>query len=301
MSATVTTAIGPATERVDLDVNARVAARLEEVGRVLRSQGADRFRVRAYLRAAEELRRLGRPIDEIWRTEGLDGLRRLPGIGDTIAHAIRDVLTHGRLAMLDRLRGEADPLDVLASVPGVGRVFARRLHEVLGIDSLEDLETAAYDGRLEHVVGFGEKRLLAVRDSLAQRLGRVRPAARNGGQVPVSELLDVDREYREKAAIGALPTIAPRRMNPTHEAWLPVLHTRRGKRQYTALFSNTPRAHQAGRTRDWVVLYHDSGTGERQHTVLTASRGACTGRRIVAGREAESAEYYRSVSMKHPA
>jgi putative hydrolase len=274
----------------DLEVNARIALRLEDVARVLRSQGADRFRVRAYQRAADELRRLNRPIDEIWRQQGLEGLRALPTVGDTIAHAIRDLLTHGRLAMLDRLRGESDPVEVLASVPAIGRVFARRLHEEMGIDTLEELEAAAYDGRLQHVAGFGEKRLAAVRDSLAQRLGRVRPAATNGSKVPIAELLDVDREYREKAAAGALPTIAPRRMNPTHEAWLPVLHTRRGRRQYTVLFSNTPRAHQAGKTRDWVVLYHDSGAGERQHTVLTASRGTNAGKRIVAGREAECVE-----------
>jgi hypothetical protein len=36
-----------------------------------------------------------------------------------------------------------------------------------------------------------------------------------------------------------------------------------------------------------VVLYHDEGNGERQHTVLTASRGPLTGHRVVAGREAE--------------
>jgi putative hydrolase len=98
-------------------------------------------------------------------------------------------------------------------------------------------------------------------------------------------LLDVDREYREKAASGQLRLIAPRRFNPTGEAWLPVLHARRGTRQYTALFSNTARAHQAGKTKDWVVLYYDEGSGERQHTVITATRGPLRGRRVVAGRE----------------
>jgi hypothetical protein len=47
------------------------------------------------------------------------------------------------------------------------------------------------------------------------------------------ELLDVDREYREKAAAGQLRSIAPRRFNPSGEAWLPVLHTQRRERHYT--------------------------------------------------------------------
>jgi putative hydrolase len=108
----------------------------------------------------------------------------------------------------------------------------------------------------------------------------------------VSELLDVDREYRNKAATSRLRLIAPRRFNPTGEAWLPVLHTRRGTHQYTALYSNTARAHRAGTTKDWVVLYYDDSSGERQHTVITATRGPLRDRRVVAGREAECLAFY---------
>jgi putative hydrolase len=269
-------------------INEQIAGRIDEVSRVLREQHADPFRVRAYARAAEALRHLERPVDAVWREQGLDGLRELPAVGDTIARAIRDLLTHGRLAMLDRLRGESDPVAVLASVPGIGPVLAGRLHDDLGIDTLEQLEAAAHDGRLEHVAGFGDKRLAGIRDSLGHRLGRVRVPARAGPAPTVDELLDVDREYREKAARGALPLIAPRRFNPSREAWLPVLHTRRGNRRYTALFSNTARAHRLDKTRDWVVLYCENGTGERQFTVLTTTRGPLAGRRVVAGREAES-------------
>ena len=123
---------------------------------------------------------------------------------------------------------------------------------------LEDLEVAAHDGRLARL-GVGPKRLAGIRESLAQRLGRVRGSAApdEAPPPPVSELLDVDAEYRSKAAAGALPRIEPRRFNPGHERWLPILHTQRGHRHYTALFSNTPRAHRLAKTRDWVVLYVD--------------------------------------------
>jgi hypothetical protein len=106
---------------------------------------------------------------------------------------------------------------------------------------------------------------------------------------PVEELLDVDREYRERAAAGTLYRIAPRRMNPHHEAWLPILHTTRGPRHYTALYSNTPHAHEQHATHDWVVLYfdHDGRGGERQCTVITSRFGPLAGHRIVRGREDE--------------
>jgi len=273
-------------------INLQVAGRLEEAARLLREQGADPYRVRAYRRAALSVRGSARPVDEIFRQEGLDGLKALRGVGDGIARAIRELTVHGRLPMLERLRGESDPVRLLASVPGIGFRLADRLHEELGLETLADLEAAAHDGRLETIAGFGDKRLAGIRDSLAHRLGRLRLPPTIAPPPPIAELLDVDREYREQAAAGRLPCIAPRRFNPARAAWLPVLHTRRGRRAYTALFSNTARAHQMGKTRDWVVLYEDEGAGERLHTVITAGRGPLAGCRVVAGREAQCAPYY---------
>lgn len=272
------------------DLNQQIADRLEEVAHVLDVQGANRFRVEAYGRGAAVLRALDRSVEAIYRQGGLAALEALPAIGEVLARAIRDLILTGRLPMLERLRGEADPLVLLRSVPGVGRRTAERVLDRFGVESLEELEAAAHDGRLA-LLGVGPKRLAGIRESLAQRLGRVRGSALEDGvpPPPVSELLDVDTEYRSKAAAGSLPRIAPRRFNPAGERWLPILHTQRGPRHYTALFSSTARAHRLGKTRDWVVLYVDGPGAERRYTVLTARRGAMEGQRVVAGRESESA------------
>jgi putative hydrolase len=110
-----------------LRVNQDIAGRLEEVAHLLADQGADRFRVEAYHRTAEALRWLEEPVDELFRRQGLEGLKALPHVGESIGRAVRELLTHGRLPMLDRLRGEADPIALLESVPGIGRVLADRL------------------------------------------------------------------------------------------------------------------------------------------------------------------------------
>lgn len=277
-------------------VNQDIGSRLDEVATLLAQQRANRFRVQAYRHAAETVRTLDQPVSSLLAREGVAGLERIPGIGQSLARAIRDLVLHGRLALLDRMRGDHDPVALLRSVPGIGRVLADKLHAELGLDSLTDLEAAAHDGRLRDFAGIGGKRLAGIRDSLAQRLGRIRaplPPPRESRLEPtVAELLDVDREYRAAAATGTLPTIAPRRFNPAREAWLPVLHTQRGDRHYTALFSNTAHAHALKRTRDWVVLYHDAGDGERQHTVITAAYGPLQGRRIVRGREIDCEHHY---------
>ncbi len=93
--------------------------------------------------------------------------------------------------------------------------------------------------------------------------------------------------------VGELPTIAPRRFNPHGEAWLPVLHADRGDWHFTALFSNTARAHQLHRTRDWVVVFfYDTDHREDQVTIVTEKRGELAGKRVVRGREVECAAYY---------
>ncbi|MGH9258022.1 MAG: helix-hairpin-helix domain-containing protein [Vicinamibacterales bacterium] len=161
-------------------INLHVAGRLEEAARLLRDQGADPYRVRAYRRAAMVVRGCATAVDDVFRHHGLDGLKALPAVGDTIARAIRELLVGGRLPMLERLRGESDPVKLLTSVPGIGVALAERLHYELGLDTLADLEAAAHDGRLETVAGFGQKRLAGIRDSLAHRLGRVRPPGVRG-------------------------------------------------------------------------------------------------------------------------
>ena len=278
--------------------NKELACCLEDVAELLEAQDANPYRVLAYRTAATTLRNLDRPVDKILEVEGLEGLIRLPGIGQSIARSLEQLVHTGKLNLLERLRGTTDPERVLMTVPTIGPGLAHRLHEQLGIETLAELQASAYDGRLAQVPGFGRKRIRAVRESLTGRLYR-RPAIKSPrrtslleNQPPISELLDVDREYRQKAKAKQLPRVAPRRFNPTHEAWLPILHTERGTTHYTALFSNTARAHELDMIQDWVVIYRDDQDGNGQWTVVTSQFGPLRGQRIVRGRETECQAYY---------
>lgn len=279
-------------------LNARCADRLREAADLLQAQGANPFRVSAYRKAATTVLELPEDLQAIIDRDGLPGLEALPTIGRGIAAALLELTRTGQWTQLERLRGSADPVQLLTAVPGLGHRLAERIHEELHIDTLEALELAAHDGRLESVPGVGPRRAATIRGSLQTMLSRSRPhrRARDTGLVdepPVAMLLDVDREYRDRAAAGELPTIAPRRFNPSGEAWLPVLHATRDGWHFTALFSNTAQAHQLGRTRDWVVLYfYDDQNAEGQHTVVTETHGPLAGRRVVRGRETECRSHY---------
>ncbi|HET7204805.1 MAG TPA: helix-hairpin-helix domain-containing protein [Steroidobacteraceae bacterium] len=274
------------------------ADRLREAADLLQAQGANPYRVAAYRKAADSIAGLDHAaIADLVDREGIDGLDRLPHVGRGIATAIVEMVRTGHWSQLERLRGTADPVQLFTVVPGLGHRLAERIHEELHVDTLEALELAAHDGRLETVPGVGPRRAAAIRASLHTMLVRNRglnaPAVGAGPHPSVKLVLAIDRLYREQAAAGTLPTIAPIRFNPTQEAWLPVLHCERDGWQFTAMFSNTAQAHQLNRTHDWVrIFFYDSENSEGQHTVVTETHGPLAGKRVVRGRESECRAAY---------
>jgi len=283
--------------------NEDVADVLERVADLLEAQGENPYRVRAYRAGAGTLRASTQSVAEILERDGLEGVDRLPHIGKSLAAAIAEIVHTGRLGMLERLEGQVSPEDLFTTVPGIGEELARRVHAELQIETLEQLELAAHDGRLARVPGFGARRVRAVREALAGMLGRsTRRRARLLGahatpappeRPSIETLLAVDAEYRRRAQAGELRTIAPKRFNPGGRAWLPVLHGERDGWSFTALYSNTARAHELGTTRDWVILYFERDGHEDQCTVVTERHGPLAGERVVRGRETECAARQR--------
>ncbi len=279
--------------------NGSIADALREMAVLLEAQADNPFRVAAYRRAGDTVAQLETPLRDLHERSGQAGLEALPGVGTRIAGAIIEMLETGHWQQLERLRGSADPQAVFRTIPGVGPDLALRLHEQLGVDTLEALEGAARAGRLSAVDGIGPRRAAAIRSAVTDLLHRQRgsrlgtPRRTEGPEPPVEWLLEVDRAYRAGAEAEKLPKIAPRRFNPEGRAWLPVLHTHKPGWHFTALYSNTARAHQLERTHDWVVVYaEDENHHERPYTVVTAGRGTLVGQRVVRGRELECRQFY---------
>lgn len=267
--------------------NARLAAVFEEIAALLEQHEASAHRVRAWRDAASAIRTNPRELSDVFRDHGRVGLEAIPHLGPRLTNAVIELLRSGHSGALERLRG--DGLATLERIPGIGPRLAARIHHELGIETLEELEAAAADGALARVPGFGPRRIATVRDVLATRLARTRRTEEPRERPPVELLLEIDREYRRAAAAGELRTIAPKRFNPSGEAWLPVMHVERDGWAVTAMYSNTARAHELGRTADWVVVYyHQPHQPEGQATIVTEWRGPARGQRVVRGREAET-------------
>ncbi|MGF1603889.1 MAG: helix-hairpin-helix domain-containing protein [Thermosynechococcaceae cyanobacterium] len=285
--------------------NEEIGDLLEQIADLLETQDANPFRVRAYRQAAQTLRGLGDSAVERLQTEGKAGLEQLPGIGKSLSASLEELIHTGRIRLLERLQGEVSPEDLFTTIPGIGEELAHRLHLNLGLETLEELELAAHQGRLVQVKGFGNRRTRLVRNALASMLSRsVRQRARlidwQASHGPASRppspsvdlILEVDAQYRQLAAAGKLHTITPRRFNPNRKRWLPILHLEQSGWSFTVLYSNTARAHALERTHDWVVIYYEREGHEAQCTVVTEIRGPLKGKRVVRGREADCARIY---------
>jgi predicted flap endonuclease-1-like 5' DNA nuclease len=278
--------------------NEAAAERLREAATLLSYQGDNPYRVAAYRRAGDAVAAQTADLRALLEAGGIEALEEIPGVGRRIAGGLAELARTGRWTYLERLRGSAEPHDVFCTIPGVGPILSKRLHETLHVETLEQLEAALHEKSANAVAGIGPRRLAILRAALAQMLARIR-AVRTGpaDEPPVDMLLDIDREYRTKATANELRTIAPKRFNPKGEAWLPILHTGRDKWHFTALFSNTARAHELRKVRDWVVIYfHSDSGGEAQRTIVTETRGPLVGQRVVRGRERECLAAYESPS-----
>lgn len=299
-------------EPPSLVTNEQIAETLHQVADLLEAQNANPLRTSAYRLAAQTVRDLQQPASVLLEQEGTEGLKKLPGIGRSISNSMAQLITTGHLPLLDRIKGDFRTERLFATVPDIGQGLAHKIHEELHIETLAELQAAAEDGRLASIKGMGPKRIQAVVESLRGRLrgSRSQPnypydtaatalgAERASFDVSVTEILSIDEEYRRLAKANRLPLVAPQRFNPTGAAWLPILHTHRENRHYSALFSNTARAHELGTTHDWVVIYRDDQESQGRWTVITAQFGSLRGKRIVRGRESECAMHYEQTKQK---
>jgi DNA polymerase (family X) len=138
-----------------MSANADVAAVLFEIGEILTIKD-DRFRSRAYLTAAQRVTSLTEDVRKIKERGELD---QIPGVGKSIAATIAEFLDTGESKVLEELRESLPPgVRQLMELEGIGPKNAMRLVDELKIASIDDLETAAKEGRVRELKGFGEKK-----------------------------------------------------------------------------------------------------------------------------------------------
>ena len=140
--------------RTAAHVLARIAAFLE-----LRAES--KFKSRAYEQAARALTALD--TDDLGALDRAGELARTPGVGKAILSVLRDLIETGESNYLEQLRADLPPgLPELINLPGLPTQKILLLHQTLGVDSIDSLESAAQDGRLATLKGFGPRTIAKI-------------------------------------------------------------------------------------------------------------------------------------------
>jgi DNA polymerase (family 10) len=233
--------------------NPEIARIFEEVADVLEIQGANPFRIRAYRNATRTVETLTTPLRKWVQENRL--LTDLPGIGKEMANHIREMVETGTLGFRDELLAEVPrSLIELMRLPGLGPKKAKKIHDELGISSVDEVEAAAKDGRIAALPGFGAKsqekilagiaeyRLHGSRFLLTDAERFVEPLLAYLRETPEVERLEVAGSYRRrKETVGDIDLLA------IASQPIPVMERFRGYPQVDKIL-------MAGDTRSSVVL-----------------------------------------------
>lgn len=176
--------------------NSDIAEIFNEVADLLEIQAANPFRIRAYRNAARAVGDLPRSAADMIK-EGED-LSKLSGIGKDLTAKIKEITETGNLGMLEELKKELPGnLSQLMSISGLGPKRVKIIHENLQVESLEDLEKAAREGRIRALPGLGEKTETLILEEL-RRAEKVK----YGTKLPVADEIASSLMHHLKSVEG---------------------------------------------------------------------------------------------------
>lgn len=180
-------------------MDSRTAAHvLNQIAAYLELKGENKFKVGAYEGAAKGLLALN--ADDLAPLYDSGELGKVRGLGPATLAVVRDLIERGESALFEQLRADTpDGLLEMLRVSGMSPARIHRVHQDLGIQSVEELEAAARDGRLAELPKWGAKTaakilagIAAMREQGAFRLYR-------HAMIEAAPLLDAVRSHPDVA------------------------------------------------------------------------------------------------------
>ncbi|MFC1698451.1 DNA polymerase/3'-5' exonuclease PolX [Candidatus Omnitrophota bacterium] len=145
--------------------NKEVAQIFRQIAEILEIQDQNPFRIRAYLKAAQNIESLPQAVEDLAAKEALE---QIPGIGQDLAEKIKEIVNTGKLKFYQELCDNIpEGLTILMSVPGVGPKTAKTLYDKLNVRSLKHLEQAVSKHQIRDLPGFKEKTEENIRRGIA--------------------------------------------------------------------------------------------------------------------------------------
>jgi DNA polymerase (family X) len=225
--------------------NAAIADRFELMADLLELEGAVVYRVLAYRRAAKSLRETA---ESVARLSAEGRLTSLPGVGETVAAKVAELLESGEIAALDKLVKRNPPgATTVMRIPGIGPKTARRIFSELRLETVEQVCEAVEAHRIRALGGMGQKTEEAILEGLKDGDGAPVRRTSIGRLLPLAERI-VEELGRCEAVVRCEPAGSLRRFAET------------GKDiDIVAAVSNRLTAAEAFVAQDWVAQVASRG------------------------------------------
>lgn len=171
--------------------NQQIANIFLEIAKYLRADDVA-FKPQAYEVAAEHILSLQEDLSKTYRECGTKCIDAIPGIGESIAEKIEELVKTGSMKYYRELKKKY-PFDMMAltRIQEVGPKTAMELYRKLKIKTVHDLERAAKAGRVSKLAGFGKKSEEHILQSIAFQ-------KQNTGRRIIHEVLPLARSIVEK-------------------------------------------------------------------------------------------------------
>jgi DNA polymerase (family 10) len=135
--------------------NQQIAAKLREVSQLMQLAGENRFKVIAFDRAAQTIESLNEEIGTYIQNKNLTDIK---GVGKSIAEDIYALEETGEMPVLQSFRQKVpEGLVKWLDISGLGPKNAYKIHNELGISTIEELKEKIEDGSVASLSGLGQK------------------------------------------------------------------------------------------------------------------------------------------------
>ena len=140
---------------------------LEDIAVLLELKGDNPFKIRAYSGGARVLEMMEEDLGDVIAEERLNAIK---GIGSALVDKIKTLYATGELEYYTKLRESIAPgLIEMLEIPGLGGKKVKRLHDAIGVESIDALQAACESGKVEALKGFGKKSAEKILSGIANR------------------------------------------------------------------------------------------------------------------------------------
>ncbi len=216
--------------------NRELAKIFRDYSIMLEFEGVE-WKPRAYSEAAQGLENLREDAEEIFKREGMKGLKKINGVGSRIAEYVAEYLKTGKIKNVEALKKKySEAILEMTELEGLGPKKVKRLMREISIKSFSDLEKAVQTHKIRELKGFGEK--------TEKNIAEAFTFYKKKGRMLLSEAMPLADEtvayLKTHALVGKINYVGSLRRMKETIGDIDILATAKSAKEVMRIFTNMP-------------------------------------------------------------